>query len=222
MAVMEFEYGGKQQYIGRCGGRGVRRAAFVVRKAGGGDRKRASGLSGSVYGRNYGALCPDIGLVRHVVLRISGTYRQPEATVNNGGFQRVFSHNGILFNNGYEAQWLGASHANTPMVSHHKTAERTGGAGAHGSQLPVSHRDQPAAYYGMRPVAQSFMGQFCSYATSGDTYSPADRPLNSNYLGRGACFVSRSGAGTWSGKGWGVLSSDIGFLIESVARPMMG
>lgn len=221
MAVMEFDNGGKQQRIGRCGGRGVRRAAVVVRKAGGGDRKRAPSFSRVLHGRHHGAFRPDIGVVRYTVLRISGTYRQPEATANNGGFQRLFSRNGTLLYNGHEAQRLGTGHANAPVVSGNEAAERTGCAGAHGAQLSVSHRNQPAAYYGMRPVAQSFMGQFCDYAAGSNAYPPANGPLNSHYLGRGACFVSCSGAGTRSGRGWGFLSSDIGFLIESVARSMM-
>lgn len=221
MAVVEFEYGGKQQRISRCGGRGVRRAAAVVRKAGGGDRKRAPSFSRSLYGRHYGTLSPDAGLVRYAVLRIFGAYNQPEATVNHGSFRQFLSPDSALLYNGHEAQRLGTGHANAPVVSENKTTERTSCVRAYGFKPAISHRKQSAACKSMRPVAQPFVGMFCSHAFSGHTYPPAYRALNTSYLGRGACFVSCSGAGTRSGKGWGVLSSDIGFLIESVARSMM-
>lgn len=222
MAVSEVQHDREKRAATSCARRGtgyrgrgdcLRRVTPLVRQTGSRARKTTAGFSGSLSGRNYIAFGPNTGLEHYRFLRISGANQQPEAPLHNAGVQPVFGHDRHLHHYGHETPRVGTRHANARMVRLHGTTQRTGGAGTPRHELPSWHRKQSATHDNVRTLAGILMDQFCRNADSRRISTPYNRAINPDYLGRGACFVSCSGAGTRSGTGIGFLSSCIGFLI---------
>lgn len=211
----------QQSANGRCGGDCSGRPAAVVCASGARPSAEKAGISVSIHGQPDIAGRADHWLERYPVLRVVGADNQPKTALHDAVCLPVFWPDGRLCRNGVAAEAVGSPNADARLVPAYRVAERAGRGGTAGAQFSIGYTGEQGPTDSMLPVAGLLMGQLCGYSRCRCAGPYYHREVAAGYRGLGACLVSFSGAGTRSGSGVGFLSSDIGFLIKSVASPMM-
>lgn len=188
----------------------------VACKAGCRSSQAKNGISEHISGYHYGTCHTGTKLERNSFLRFFSLRSSTRIYLDAFNSGVVWGYNNHMRIGGVKAKRLGAPNSNTRMVFRNKILQRIGNYRVYCPQLSNGHTEKSEKNYLLFTLVNGIMVWVRHDANLSYFGSYHNQEITYHYAGRGPCFVSRCGAGTWLGGGAGAGAFAISFPFSDI------